>query len=121
MPSGSEFPDDENGQVLQRMRDDGTNLTLPRMIDFEHVFPNERSARAFAEAVRESVVEVRVCRCEDEGSAEDKWDVQCRQRMIPTHEAISSTEARLAEQAERFEGYPDGWGTLSNPDGTPAE
>jgi hypothetical protein len=102
-------------------KDSGTNLTLPRMIDFEHVFPNERCAQAFAETVRESVVEVRVSRYEGEGSAEDEWDVQCRLRMVPTHEAISSTEVTLAEQAAKFGGTADGWGSLSNADGTPAE
>lgn len=49
------------------------------------------------------------------------WEVQCRQRMIPTHAAISGTEARLAALAEQFGGHADGWGSMSNPDGSPAE
>src|SRR5688500_10047934 len=105
MVSNSEFPDDENGQVLQRMLEGGINLTLPRMMDFEHVFPDEPSARAFAEAVRKTLVEVVVREDEDTFA----FEVQCRQRMVPTHAAISSTEATLAEAAQRFGGRADGW------------
>lgn len=38
------------------------------------------------------------------------WEVQCRQRMIPTHAAISGTEARLAALAEQVGGHADGLG-----------
>jgi Protein of unknown function (DUF1260). len=48
-------------------------------------------------------------------------NVQRRQRMIPTHAAITETETRLATVANRFGGYPDGWGSMSNPDGSPTE
>jgi hypothetical protein len=116
--SESDFPDDENGEVLRRMAATGVDLVSPRVMDFEHCFPNEHSARAFHEAVRETVLKARLIPPEPkEGSG---WEVQCRQRMIPTHAAITETEAKLAAVARKFGGYPDGWGTLSNPDGSPA-
>ena len=49
------------------------------------------------------------------------WEVQCRQRMVPTHAAITQTETRLAAIAEQFDGYANGWGSMSNADGSPAE
>jgi regulator of ribonuclease activity B len=84
------YPNDENGAVLRDMAAQGSDLVSPRMMDFED--PEE-----------------------DRG-----WEVQCRHRMVPTHAAITQTERRLADVAERFGGYADGWGSLSNPDGSPA-
>jgi len=95
----------------------GVDLVSPRVMDFEHCFPDERSARAFHEAVVGTVLEARLIPAEPKkGSG---WEVQCRQRMVPTHATITETEARLAAIARKFGGYPDGWGTLSNPDGSP--
>lgn len=44
------IPDDENGDVLRRMLDDGDDLTLARPIDFFHVFAEESDAQDFAAA-----------------------------------------------------------------------
>ena len=113
-----DFPDDENGDVLRSMAADGIDLVSPRVIDFEHCFPSESSARAFRAAVLATVLEANVMAPDAEiGSG---WEVQCRVKMIPTHAAITETEARLAGLAENFSGFPDGWGSLSNPDGSPA-
>ena len=112
----SQYPNDENGGVLSSMAARGIDLVSPRMMDFEHCFPNEAAAKAFLTAVQGTVHEARLIR-PDEGR---EWEVQCRKRMVPTHAAITQTERRLAEVAERFGGYADGWGSLSNPDGSPA-
>jgi hypothetical protein len=101
------------------MAANGVDLVSPRIIDFEHCFPDESAARAFQAAVAPTVLEANLLVPDPEiGSG---WEVQCRARMIPTHAAITETEARLAAAAETFHGFPDGWGSLSNPDGTPAE
>ena len=114
----SRFPDDENGAALQHMADRGIDLTVPRTIEFEHCFPNEAAARGFLAEVENSVREATLKPPDVE--AESGWEVQCRERMVPTHATITTTELRLAKAAKRFGGYADGWGTLSNPDGSPA-
>ena len=112
------FPDDENGDVLRNMAAAGVDLSTERTVDFEHCFPDEASAREFAAAVKQRVLGARIFLPQ----ADDRpnWQVQCRVRMIPTHAAIIRTEDELATLARSFRGYPDGWGTLSNPDGSPA-
>ena len=112
------FPNDENGDVLRRMAADGVDLASPRVVDFEHVFPSEASAKQFYDTVKETVLEAKLLRSELNG---ERWEVQCRQRMIPTHTAITDTEVRLGAVAKHFGGHSDGWGSLSNPDGTPTE
>jgi ubiquinone/menaquinone biosynthesis C-methylase UbiE len=114
----SQFPDDENGAVLRDMAKQGIDLVSPRMMDFEHCFPDEAAARGFLAAVVGTVREAHLFPADpEEGTG---WEVQCRERMVPTHTAIAETERRLADVAARFGGYPDGWGSLSNPDGSPA-
>jgi hypothetical protein len=114
-----DYPNDENGHVLQRMAAQGIDMESPRVVDFEHCFPDEQSARAFREAIQSTVLETRVYAPDPEHGT--GWEVQCRQRMVPTHHAITETEERLAAVARKFSGHPDGWGSLSNPDGSPAE
>ncbi|MET0791668.1 MAG: ribonuclease E inhibitor RraB [Polyangiaceae bacterium] len=112
------YPDDENGEVLRGMAARGVDLVSPRVVDFEHCFEDQASALAFREAVLDSVFEVRLIEPEGLGT---EWDVQCRVRLIPTHAAITETELRLAKLAQSFDGFPDGWGSASNPDGSPVE
>ena len=116
----TEFPDDENGQALRSMAEQGVDLDSPRIMDFEHVFPKEASARGFNDAVAGTVLDTIIYEPEDnEQGAETGWEVQCRVRMVPTHTDITATESRLAAVAERFGGQADGWGTMSSPDGSP--
>lgn len=119
MTTGSQFPDDENGAVLRRMAAAGADLVSPRVVDFEHCFPDEKSATRFYAAVSGTVLEAILIPPDKEDG--NGWEVQCRQRMIPTHANITETEMRLGAIAYQFGGYPDGWGTMSNPDGSPTE
>ncbi len=122
MLSDDRFPSDENGQVLRHMATQGINLTLPRTIDFEHRFPDEASARQFHAAAQGMVDEARLFPPDPEDEEGDAgWEVQCRQRMVPTHASITRVETRLGALAETFGGQSDGWGTLRNPDGSPAQ
>lgn len=114
----SQFPDDENGAVLRDMAAHGIDLASPRMMDFEHCFPDEAAARGFLLAIVGLIQEAKLLPPDPEQGR--GWEVQCRERMVPTHLAITETEHRLAKMAARFGGYPDGWGSLSNPDGSPA-
>jgi hypothetical protein len=114
----SQFPDDENGDVLRRMAAQGIDLVSPRIVDFEHCFPDEAAARSFLSAIEGTVLETRlICPDPENGTG---WEVQCRERMVPTHGAVTQTEGRLARIAASCGGYADGWGSLSNPDGSPA-
>ena len=113
------YPSDENGEVLRGLASSGVDLESSRIVDFEHCFPDEASARAFHRAVVETVLHARVILPDAED--ERGWEVQCRVRMVPTHAAITQTELRLASVAEALGGFPDGWGFLSNADGSPAD
>jgi hypothetical protein len=112
-------PADENREVLRRMASDGIDLTSRRVIDFEHCFPDEGSARAFHAAIAQTVHEVRLL--PPNADYREGWEVQCRVILVPTQAGITDTELTLGSLAQTFGGYPDGWGFMSNPDGSPAD
>jgi len=117
MTTDADFPDDDNGDALRGMAADGVDLISPRLVDFEHCFPDEPSARAFQAKVAATVLEAKLLAPDPElGSG---WEVQCIVRMIPTHAAITATELRLGAVAKEAGGHADGWGSMSNPDGSP--
>lgn len=113
-----EYPTDGIGDVLRAMAADGVDLVSARVVDFEHLFPTKEAAFAFQSEAQSNAQEVIVFRPSDEIP---EWGVQCRKRLVPTHEAIASAIRAFDELARRYGGRADGWGSLSAPDGSPAE
>ncbi|GAB6195097.1 ribonuclease E inhibitor RraB [Lysobacter xanthus] len=100
------IPDDENGDVLRAMLEDGDDLTVAREIDFLLVFGEETAAKAFADAATQQddlVVSAPIV--DDEGI----WQVIASRHMVPRHADITKLERALTVLAESFGGYPDGW------------
>jgi hypothetical protein len=102
------FPDDENGEVLRQMMEQGDNLEIPREIDFSVIFPTEDSALKFAVLLLRNGQKVSFSEYEEHD--ELPWQVQAHPFMVPSHENISGYEALLAGEAEAFAGQNDGWG-----------
>lgn len=103
-----EFPSDENGQVLKRMLERGDNLSKPRHVDFNIVFPDETRARKFAKQFQNRDFSVLVQR--SDVVPELPWDVTISKFMIPTHRSITDLERELELAALPFGGRNDGWG-----------
>lgn len=100
------LPDDENGDVLRAMLEDGDDLTIAREIDFHLVFGDEAAAKAFADAAAlQDDLLVSVPAVDEEGI----WQVTASRHMAPRHAAITKLEQDLTVLAESFGGYPDGW------------
>jgi hypothetical protein len=109
----SPFPNDDNGRVLLRMRENGDDLTKPRDVDFTVVFPGQSSADAFADHFRRSGYRVSV---EKTGSVPElPWDVIVVKQMIPSHNEISEFEDTLSAFASPLGGRNDGWGCFAQP------
>jgi len=108
MKSDMRFPDDENGQVLRQMVEQGDDLSVPREVDFAVIFPTEDAALKFALRLLKSGQKVSFS--EYEGNEALPWQVLAHPFMEPTHENISGYEGLLAEEAESLGGRNDGWG-----------
>ena len=98
---------DENTAILSGIEADGSDLGSPRRVDFAHVFPERRSADAFAEAATRVGFDVGIEEVDREG---DPWDVIASKTMIPSAENITSVEEHLGGMAQENGGAPDGWG-----------
>ncbi len=105
------FPDDENGDVLWRMSEQGDNLDKKREVDFCVIFSTEAAAIDFAVLMLRS--DQKVSFSAYEGNAEMPWQVLVHPFMKPTHEGITRFETLLGEDAAQFGGRNDGWGSLS--------
>lgn len=101
------IPDDDNGQVLRQMLEDGDDLDRPRAIDFFHVFADGDGAAAFAAAAA-ALADVVVGPAEQDD--EGVWQVAVSRTMAPNHAAITALELQLGELAEAHRGFADGWG-----------
>ena len=104
-----EFPNDENGAVLRRLHEQGDDLSQPRNIDFEHIFPTRDRALAFIGDVttEESAVEISWY------AARECWNVRVTRFLIPTHADITAVERELELRALEHGGKADGWGCMS--------
>ena len=110
----AEFPNDENGDVLRRMQENGDDLSQPRTVEFTVVFASESSAEEFADHFRRlgHIVSVRQSNC----VPDLPWDVVVENDMLPSHEGITQFEKELERSASGLGGRNDGWGCFVQKD-----
>lgn len=106
-----QFPDDETGQLLKEMFDEGVDLSVAHTVDFFHLFEKQTDAEQMARAVKaeHSAVEVRVA--EDE-EIKGVWEVVCSLSLPLDHLLITESEQTFEAFADKHNGYSDGWGVM---------
>jgi hypothetical protein len=110
MRNTNEFPNDENGEVLWYMREQGDDLSIAREIDFTVVLSDERRAIEFAVEMLKNGMKVSYT--PDEAGGAGMIDVNIHSFMVPTHGNITDFENQLAKNAGRYGGKNDGWGSI---------
>jgi hypothetical protein len=111
MATKFEFPNDENGDVLRRMQEDGDDLSKSRDVDFTVIFADKSRADAFSKKIQNHGYKTSV-----EETASNKalpWDVVVVKHMVPTHADITNFEGELTREAEPLGGRNDGWGSFA--------
>lgn len=108
MNGSTDFPDDDNGDVLRQMAEQGDDLSVPREIDFSVIFPTEDAALKFAILLLRNGQKVSFSEYDE--NEDLPWEVQAHPFMVPTHDNISGYESLLAAEAEPLGGQNDGWG-----------
>lgn len=98
---------EENAAILREMEAGGSDLRPSRPVDFSHVFPNQRSADAFAQAAEREGFSTLVEKIKRQG---DPWDATASKDMIPNCKNITDAEEWLHALAQTFQGRADGWG-----------
>ena len=112
------YPNDSDGDALQRLAADGNDMASPMVIEFPVVVSTEILAERFARIARERGFAANLWKHEDGAD----WDVVCSIGMVPTYADVVRTQQQLNDLSEPFGGYSDGWGTFGNkPDERPSD
>lgn len=107
------FPDDETGELLRLMQEQGDDLAVPRDVDFFLVFETRAEADAFSAQV-DLGPEFTVATSPYEKTA--KWQVTLTVHMVPLYAELVALESQVARLGRQHGGAPDGWGCEKVPD-----
>ncbi|MGS0675220.1 ribonuclease E inhibitor RraB [Shewanella sp. 0m-4] len=110
-----QFPDDDNGKMLEAMADAGIDLSVALDVDFFLVFEDQRDAESALEELGKSDLEgeIELLLNDDSG----KWELIVCLNMVPTYDTIVEQELNLHEFAQEFGGITDGWGVMQHQEG----
>jgi hypothetical protein len=95
----------ENKAILAQIAEAGSDLKNPRVIDFEHIFPDEKAARQFAALAEEAGRATAIWQADD-----GEWNVTAKSTLVPTAKGITDIETQLDQLAKTVGGKADGWG-----------
>ena len=96
-----------NRDTLKRMANAGMDMKAVHVIDFWHLFKTKDNAENMGRKARQKSFNVISIQANDEFGG---YDVQIQLELIPTLDAITTTEQTLAVIAEQYNGQGDGWG-----------
>jgi hypothetical protein len=128
------FPDDDDGAVLESLHEAGVDLSKPLEIDFQLAVLDEASGQKIADAIRaagypadlvydDGGVEDGVAdvgdqahededQDEDDGCDEPSWTIYVIMEIVPDYQRVVDIQAKLDELAKPFGGEVDGWGAM---------
>jgi regulator of RNase E activity RraB len=105
------FPDDENGNILWQMYQDGDDLSETHEIEFSLTFNEQAKAeRAALHLLRE---EQKVSLFLDQELRPAEWRLTLFIDMLPNYQEIVDLENWLSQMMHDFEGEYDGWGCMA--------
>ena len=115
----SQFPDDDNGAMLQCLAEHRFDFSIEHPVDFFAVLPTQESAEAVAESYRQrqsddpAITDVEL---HDVAGSDGKEVIITRVMMVEYH-AVRDFEAELNRACRPYKGSSDGWGVLHDEDG----
>lgn len=102
-----DFPNDETGELLRLMREQGDDLSAPRDVDFFLIFDLKDQAVAFAsQADLGPEFSVDISRYE----TTEKWQARLTVRMAPVYAELVKLEKQVAWLGRDYGAQSDGWG-----------
>lgn len=105
-----QLPHDSDGDALRRLISNGSDISKPMEIDFAVLVPDRDSGLAFGAIVELLGFRIDVKR----GAATNRWTCYCSRTMVPSYDAMISTQETLEEFGRPFGAKPDGWGSFGN-------
>ena len=106
-----QFPDDDNGNVLWQMAEDGDDLTVAHEIEYSIAFKSEEQADQCALYLLKE--EQKISLFEDTEGESSEWIITIYVYMEPEHSDIVDLEEWFTKIAEQHGGEYDGWGCMA--------
>ncbi|WP_326518496.1 ribonuclease E inhibitor RraB [Acinetobacter sp. CAAS 2-6] len=106
----TQYPDDDNGNLLWEMYEDGDDLNEPHEIEFSIVFKTLELAEKCALHLLQQEQKISLFQ-ETEGS--QLWVLNAHVNMIPEYQDIQDLEEWFTRIATEFQGEYDGWGCMT--------
>ena len=104
------FPDDADGDTLQRLADTGIDFSRPMDINFQVEVRDNSAARSVATIAEARGYKVKTYVDDETGDI----TVECTATMYATYEGVVSRQAELTDASRAFGGSCDAWGTYGN-------
>ncbi|MDC5137775.1 ribonuclease E inhibitor RraB [Acinetobacter baumannii] len=106
-----QFPDDDNGNVLWQMVEDGDDLTELHEIEFSIAFQDQQNAEQCA--MHLLYQEQKISLFQDDSVEPNEWIITIFVTMEPEYSDIVDLEQCFSTIAEQFNGEYDGWGCMA--------
>ena len=105
------FPNDDNGDVLWQMAQDGDDLTEPHEIEYSIAFTDKAKAEQCALFLLHE--EQKISLFIDEESENQEWIITIYVYMEPEYSDIVDLEEWFTKIANEHGGEYDGWGCMA--------
>lgn len=102
------FPQDDNGNLLWQMQEDGDDLEEIHEIEFSMYFKTQQLAEKCA--LHLLLEEQKISLYLDEETQPNEWVITVYVNLYPEYEDIVDLEEWFTKIATQFEGEYDGWG-----------
>ncbi|MES2996254.1 MAG: ribonuclease E inhibitor RraB [Verrucomicrobiota bacterium] len=104
------YPNDETGQALNRLRSDGSDMSRAMKIDFFIEIPDMGTGHKIAQAVAKDSYECSIEQDEDTQA----WTCYASKLLVPSYENVVTEEKYLDSVAQKLGGKLDGFGSYGN-------
>ncbi|WP_206485462.1 ribonuclease E inhibitor RraB [Thalassotalea sp. G2M2-11] len=101
------FPDDNIGNALWQMLQQGDDLLQTREIEFSVIFPNQELALKFGHLLLENNQKLSFCPYQE--NEEFPWEITAYPEMPASYENIVAYQHLLEASSEPLKGKFDGW------------
>ena len=106
-----QFPDDDNGDVLWQMHQDGDDLTEAHEIEYSIAFTSQEKAEHCALFLLKE--EQKISLFVDEETDLKEWIITIYVYMEPEYSDIVDLEEWFTKIAQQYGGEYDGWGCMA--------
>lgn len=103
----AQFPEDEVGNALWQLAEQGADLSLETEVEFSVIFPSQEQALKFGHLLLENGQKLSFSPYQ--GNDELPWEITAYPIMPLSYDNIIAYQALLSEHCPAFGGKYDGW------------